>query len=109
MRKGHKYDGFFLDAGLLRDHVSKLQNQRKIAERLRENLLAMQRVADPETFAQYTAVLRDVDLLCEYLTCMARALDNTGDKAVTLNREITAIIIEDAAHTRNVASHALML
>lgn len=109
MRKGHKHDGFFLDTGLLRDHVSKLQNQQKIAEGLRENLQAMQRVADPETYVQYKVVLRDVDLLCEYLTGMARALDNTGDEAVVLSREIAAMITDDTVQTRYISSNTFML
>lgn len=109
MRNGYKHDGFFIDTGLLRDHVSKLQNQRKIAERLRESLQAMQRVAKPETFAQYKAVLHDVELLCEYFTRMARVLNNTGDKAVVLSREIAAIIEEDAAQTRYISSNTFML
>lgn len=109
MRNGYKHDGFFIDTGLLRDHVSKLQNQRKIAERLRENLQAMQRVAEPETFAQYKAVLRDVELLCEYFTRMARVLDHTGDEAVVLSREMAAMIEEDTAQTKRIISNTFML
>lgn len=109
MRNGYKNDGFFIDTGLLRDHVSKLQNQRKIAEKLRESLWAMQCVAEPETFAQYKAVLRDVELLCEYFTRMAQALDNTGDEAVVLSREIAAMITEDTAQTRYISSNTFML
>ena len=109
MRKGYSHGGLFVDTGLLRDHVSKLQNQRKIAERLRESLRAMQCISEPERLGQYKAVLRDVDQLCEYLTRMARLLDNAGDEAVVLSREIAAIIEEDAAQTRYISSNTFML
>ena len=109
MRKGYNYDDLFVDTGLLRDHVSKLQKQRKIAERLRESLQVMQRISEPEKFGQYKAVLRDVDQLCEYLTRMARLLDNAGDEAVALSCEIGTMLADDAAHTRHVVSNTLML
>lgn len=105
----NKHDGLFIDTGLLRDHVSKLNSQRKIAERLRYNLQAMRRAADPETSNQYKAVLRDVDRLCEYLTRMARVLNNTGDEAVMLSREMAALLIDDTEHIRQVSSNTLML
>lgn len=109
MRNGYKNDGFFIDTGLLRDHVSKLKNQRKIAEKLRESIQAMQRVAKPETFVQYKAVLREVDLLCEYLTRMVRALDHTGEKAVELSSKLTAMLVDDIEQTRHITSNELML
>ena len=109
MRKGYKSDGFFLDTGLLRDHVSKLQRQRKTAEQLRETIRQMQRVAEPETVAQYKAVLRDVDLLCAYFTRMAQALTQTGDEAVVLSREIAAMLEEDTAQTHHTVTNSIML
>lgn len=109
MRKGHNHEGLFVDTGLLRDHVSKLQKQRKIAERLRESLQAMRNLSDPEAFGKYSSVLRDVDQLCEYLTRMARLLDNTGDEAVQLSQEIGRLIQEDADYTRHIAEKAIML
>lgn len=109
MRKEYNQDGLFVDTGLLRDHVSKLQNENKIAERLRESLEAMQSISDPSAFGQYKSVLRDVDQLCEYLTRMARLLDNTGDEAVQLSHEIGKLIEDDAAYTNHISSKTFML
>jgi len=109
LSKGCIPNGVFVDTGLLRDHVSKLQNERKMAERLRENLMAMQNSSDPETVVQYRSVLNDVDQLCAYFTRMARLLDNVGDEAVTLSRKIATLIEKDAEQTRHASSRLFML
>lgn len=109
MSKGFNQNGVFIDTGLLRDHVSKLRKERKLAERLRESLLAMRNCSDPAAFSQFYPVLRDVDQLCEYLERMARLLDNAGDEAIQLSHEIGQLIEDDAAQTRYVSSNAFML
>lgn len=109
MRKSCNHGGLFVDTGLLRDHVSKLREEKKTAVRLYESVEAMRNYADPEAYGQYTVVLRDIKQLIEYFDRMARVLAEAGDEAVHLSREIGDLLKDDAAQVRHVSSHAFML
>ena len=109
MRNGYDQNGLFVDTGLLRDHVSKLREEKKTAVKLRDSIKAMRNCCDPEAYDNYAPVLCDVNQLVEYLERMARLLDEAGDEAVVLSREIAALLDEDAANTHYVASKAIML
>ena len=94
--------GLFVDTGLLRDHVSKLREQKKIALRLKKSVQTVKALSDPSTAFQYDTIIRDVDCLVEYLDRMANALDNVDDEAIMMHMRIAHLIDDstyEASHT----------
>ena len=102
-------NGLFVDTGLLRDHVSKLREEKKVAARLYENVAAMKNVSDPTVSYQYDPVLRDIEQLMEYFGRMANLLDHIVDDAVQLSLVLSTLVEDDTELTRRIASHAFML
>lgn len=109
MSKGFNKNSLFVDTGLLRDHVSKLREEKKLAIRLYENVAAMKRVSDPTISYQYNPILRDIEELMEYFGRMANLLDSIADDAIQLSHEIGALIEDNTELTRQVTSNNFML
>lgn len=109
MSKNHSRDDFFVDTGLLRDHVSKLRQQRKIASNLYANVLAMRNCSDPSVAYRYNPLLHDIELLIEYFDRMSRELSATADEAVIHSRQLGDMIEADTATTRHIVSNTLTL
>ena len=109
MSRGYNTNGLFVDTGLLRDHVSKLREQKKTASGLYEMLLAMRGADEPSAVGRYDRILREVERLVEYLGRMADVLENASDDAVEMSRELGGLIRDDADQVHYVASNALML
>lgn len=101
--------GSFVDTGLLRDHVSKLRQQKKIASRLYENVAAMKRLSDPSVAYQYNSILRDIQQMIDYFDRMAKELDHIGDEAVELSHRIGEMIEDSTEKTRRTISKNFML
>ena len=93
-------DDLFVDTRLLRDHVTKLREEKKIALELYENIVAMKKLSDPNVSYQYNAILRDVEQLIEYFEAMARSLDLVVDEAVVLSHKSEDSILSDTEETR---------
>ena len=109
MRKGYNTTGTFIDTGLLRDHVSKLRSEKKIAVQLRESIVAMRNSSDGTNYASYNSALRDVNQLIEYLDRMARLLAEAECQATQISYETARQIDENIAETRRVSSGTFML
>lgn len=109
MSKNHKDDAFFLDTGLLRDHVSKLREQKKTASRLYANVSAMKNCSDPTMAHTYNSLLRDIEHLIIYLDRMASVLSNAGDEAIYVSLKIGAQIQRDTAQARQAINRSFML
>lgn len=97
MSKGHHKDGLYLDTGLLRDHLSKLQADKKLASRLYESVAVMKTVADPVVAEKYDLVLRNIEQMIEYFRRMENMLAHIHDEAVELSHELRGII-EDSTN-----------
>lgn len=100
---------YFVDTELLRDHVSKLKRQKKLAYLLYDNINAMKQYSDPSMSYQYNSVLRDVEQLIQYFEKMAETLDHIDDKAVQLSQTIGDIIEDDTERLRRKTSEIFML
>lgn len=101
--------GSFVDTGLLRDHVSKLRQQKKIASKLYDNVAAMKRLSDPADAYQYNSILRDVQQMIDYFDRMAKELDHIEDEAIELSHRIGEMIEESTDRTRRTTSKNFML
>ena len=109
MSKNRIKNTLFVDTGFLRDHVSKLREQKKLASRLYENVAAMKQVDDPTVAYKYDPVLRDIRQLIEYFDRMADFLSNVDDDAVQLSNELQALLRDDTDETKRAISNTFML
>ena len=96
MSKGYNND-LYVDVGLLRDHISKLQEEKKLASRLYESVAVMKTVADPVVAEEYDLVLRNIEQMIEYFRRMENMLAHIHDEAVELSHELRGII-EDSTN-----------
>lgn len=101
MSKRHNGDSLFIDTGWLRDHISKLREQKKLASRLYDNVLAMKHAGDPTEAYRYDPILRDIELLIEYFGRMATVLSRTDDEAVKLSAELGDLIQTGTEQTKH--------
>jgi len=106
---GGNHSGTFVDTELLRDHVSKLREEKKIALKLYENVRAMKALSDPANAYQYDSILRNVEQMLEYFDRMYKVLDNVEDDAVQLSHELTRMMEDDTYDTRHIVSKSIML
>lgn len=109
MSKGGNHGGTFVDTELLRDHVSKLREEKKIALKLYENVRAMRALSDPTVSYQYNSILYNVEQMIEYFDRMSKVLANVEDDAIQLSHELTKIIEDNTYDTRHIVSKSIML
>lgn len=99
----------FVDTGLLRDHVSKLREEKKIASELYENVVAMKSLSDPTIAYQYDSIIRDIEQMIEYFDRMAISLAHIDDEAVQLSHVLKDLIEDDTENVRRTTSNTYML
>lgn len=106
-----KYDhnGVYVDTGLLRDHVSKLREEKKLASRLYENVTVMKTLADPMNAYRFDPVLRDVAQLIEYFDAMANQLTHVDAEAVRLSNSVRGVIEDNTDLTRRITDENFLL
>lgn len=108
MSKGNN-NCLYVDTGLLRDHISKLQEEKKLVSRLYESIVAMKTVADPMAAHQYDLVLRDIEKMIEYFNAMSKQLNYIADETVQLSNEIRSIIVDSTDLSRRIATENFVL
>jgi hypothetical protein len=101
----------FVNTGYLRDHVSKLRAQKKIALELRENVEKMKKLSDPESdsYYKFNSILREIEKMIGYFEKMADSLDDISDEATRLSRTMGRIIEDDIESTNFESSKAFSL
>ena len=102
-------DSTFVDVKFLRDHVTKLREDKKYASDLYDSIARMKHCSDPAEAERYNAALRDAEQLIGYFGEMAKLLDHVVDEAVQLSDQIGTIIEDDAEQARRKTSSAYML
>lgn len=108
MSKDNK-NSLYVDIGLLRDHVSKLREEKKLASRLYENIAVMKTVADPMVAYQYDPVLRDIEQMIEYFNTMANQLTHIHDEAVQLSHELRGMIEDSTDLSQHIIAEKYVL
>ena len=93
----------------MRDHVSQLREQRKLAARLYEKVKAMKDLCDPSVAYQLDPILNRAAELKDYFRKMADLLSRVDDDAVQLSLELGNLIEDETARTRHASSQAFML
>ena len=102
-------NGLYVDTGLLRNHISKLREEKKLASRLYENIAVMKTVADPMVAYQYDSVLRDIEQVIEYFNAMANQLAHIADEAVQLSQELRDMIEDSTDLSQHITSKNFVL
>ena len=108
MSKGD-HNSLYVDTGLLRDHLSRLQEEKKLASRLYENIEVMKAMADPADIHRYYAVLRDVEQMIEYFNKMANQLAHIADEAVQLSHELQGLTQDSTDLSRRITAGKFVL
>lgn len=109
MSRGYNKNGLFIDVGLLRDHISELREEKKMVERLYENVVAMKNCSDPSVYGQHYAILHDIDQLVEYFGRMTKVLAEAEAEAIQLSHTIGDKIEENTDRVRHTFSQSFML
>lgn len=109
MSKDHNQYGLYVDIGLLRDHISKLWEEKKLVSRLYESVAAMKASADPMVAYRYDSVLRDIKQMIEYFNAMADLLDHIDDEAVQLGYELRGIIEDSTDLSQRITAENFVL
>lgn len=109
MSKGSNPNGLYVDTGLLRDHVSALRKQKKLATRLYENVAVMKTLADPADADRYNPILRDIEQMIEYFDRMANQLTIVHDEAVQLSHELRGMIKDSTQLTKHIIAEQLVI
>ena len=103
------HNGLYVDTGLLRDHVSKLREEKKLASRLYENVLVMKTMADPMVAYRFDSLLRDIGQLIEYFDAMANQLAHIDDEAVQLSYRLRDMIEDSTDLNRQITEKTFVL
>ena len=99
----------YVDTGLLRDHISKLREEKKFVSQLYENVMAMKIVADPTECYKYDSVLRDIEQMIGYFNAMVKELAHIDDGAVQLSYGLRSIIKDSEELTQRIITENFML
>lgn len=108
MIRGHNKNGLFIDVELLRDHIYKLREEKKIVERLYDSVMAMKSCSD-SMYGQENVVLCEIDHLLEYFARMINVLENAETEAIQLSHIIGGKIEEDTEQARRISLRSFML
>ena len=109
MSKGYHKNALYVDTGLLRDHISKLRGEKKLASRLYEKIAVMKMTSDPTVAHQYDSVLRDIEQLIDYFNEMANQLAYIDDEAVLLSQELRGVIEDSTDLSQRITAKSIVL
>lgn len=109
MSRGYNKNGLYIDIGLLRDHISKLREEKKLVSGLYENIAVMKTAADPMVADQYDLVLRDIEQVIEYFNTMANQLAHIDDEAVQLSHELRSMIEDSTDLSQRITAENFVL
>lgn len=88
--------------------MSAIQEERRIAQRLKESIRAARNHGDPLLQNQYGSVLSSADKLVRYFEKMAEVLDDTATDAEKLSRELRTSI-EDSNDRLRKANNSIVI
>ncbi len=114
MSTGYSEDNTFVDTGYLRDHVSNLRQEKKIALELYEKVKAIKSLFDPTMcdpliIHRCNVLLGDIERLSGYFGRMADTLEHIDDEVVQLSRALGNLIEEDTERTNYIVSNTIHL
>lgn len=102
-------NAFFVDTRYLRDQVSELLDEKKIALQLYEHIDRMKKLDDPTLYQKYDSVLSNIEQLVCYFQKMAESLEHIEQDAVNLSCVIGEIINDETEKVKVITSESFML
>lgn len=109
MRKKQNENGLFVDAALLRDHVSKLRQQERLSMELYDMVAEMTYQDDAVLSNACRPILSDIKQLSEYFRTMSQVLAEVEDEAIHLSLKLGYMLEEDTAEANREISSTIML
>lgn len=98
----------YIDTRLLRDHVSIILEEKRIAQQLYSQVNQLKRSDESVFGPQCHEALSKIDTLIRYYQMMANALEEVGDNAVALSREISRILQDDTDEVKRHYSNVML-
>lgn len=102
-------NSMFVDIASLRDHISTLQEEKKIALRLYESVLITKNASEPEFQYQYDRILYNINQMIRYFDKMVETFEYIGEEAWRLSYELKGIIEKETENVRDITSRTFML
>lgn len=102
-------NALLVDTRYLRNHVSSIHEEKKIASQLHEHIALMRDMDDPNISQQYSLILYEIEQLISYFEKMANTLDLIEQEAMQTSRSIKKAIEHGTATTENVTSNSFQL
>lgn len=102
-------ENIHIDTGLLREHVSVILEEKRIAEQLLYQVEKLRKLSSDSVGPQYNAIVKKIENLIQYYRRMAEALETLGDDAVMLYREIAQKLQDDNDKAKRDISNFFML
>ena len=102
-------NGFLVDTRYLRDHVLKLNDEKKKADRLYGQIAVMRSMDDPAVSQKYYKILWEIDKLIVYFQRMSDALEHIEQDAIQLSSTIRQSIDDSSDTVRNATSKSFKL
>lgn len=97
-----------IDTRLLRDQVSAILEEKRIAQQLLRKVEMLKSTGDDSTSIQLQAIISKVQNLVRYYEKMAGVLEDVGDEAVRLSRFFTQLIRDERDESNNSISHRFL-
>lgn len=99
------FDGLYVNTRLLRDHVSDVAEQKKLAQQLLERIDWMQTADVDGPQDQYCHLQQKIHNLIQYYNNLEITLEEIEEKAVYLSRDIRNTVRSDTEETTEKVNH----
>ena len=109
MTRSFNHSGLYVNIVLLRNHISKLQAEKKLSLQLYENVSVMKVSVDPVIAYQFDSVLRDIEQLIKYFDAMISYLAHIDDEAIQLSYDLHSIINDSTIWAQHITTKKFVL
>ena len=90
-----------IDTGLLRDQVSVIQEEKRVAQQLYDKVEMLKNLSEDGVRAQYQSILGRIDKMVQYYSKMAEAMEYVTDEALNLHRQLENLVHDDTVNADN--------
>lgn len=101
-------EGIRIDLQLLRDYMSAVLKEKRLAQQLYSEVEGVSRISDDSTILQYRQILSRVEILIQFYQKMEETLQGVEENAIAIHREIMARLREETDEGKHVLPNAYL-
>lgn len=101
-------ESIHIDTGLLREQVSVVREEKRIALELQSQVEKLKRTGDESSVAYYNDLLDRIEILVQYYGRMSDALETVGDDAVLLYRNLAQTLEDEKDAAKDTINHVFL-